>query len=200
MKGLCWPPTFDRAFQAKTACLQTSQREKEILYLEEHMSVPAAMFTPGEFAACDLNLSLDWGSWQSNVISCITCTSTIWVRGKKTSGEVVDRLLTGQEALALQGFSDGSQLALTDQLSLKQQMDLAGNAFSAESFARVVLASIMTLRLDESVAMLQQLESDDDDAEESGEEEDTDRKSEGSCADVEVIDGDVDDLFDDCSF
>jgi hypothetical protein len=85
----------------------------------------------------DVNMSINWGSLPDNRCPCIVSTSTMWARGLyvDASGTRVriDRLLCGEEALALQGFGYDLQGHAEDPFAWtsKQKFDLAGNAFAA---------------------------------------------------------------------
>jgi hypothetical protein len=161
-----WPPTFCQEFLGRTKCLRNSRRMQEILYLDETMNSEETL--DGPLRARDLNLSYDWGSWFEGYTPCIVSTSQMWIRGRARTGERVDRILLGEEALALQGYGYEDQCPVTHALTNKQRVDLAGNAFTAESFCKVVLASLLTF--DFQQAMLNSAEADDgiDDSDECG--------------------------------
>lgn len=199
-ESLAWPPELLVALEEKATTLST--REKELLYLEECVSGSARAITT--LMARDLNLSIKWGRWCANYVSCITCSSQFWVRGttKQGHGHIVDRPLLGTEALALQGFTRDVQTEFVRSLDMKLQVRLAGNAFTAETFARTLLAAVMELRLDEATTRIAahdgQSSVGDCSEGEAEEEEEEDEEQDLEPDGMEVEDEDLDSiLFDD---
>ena len=128
--GLKWPPDFDTAFLAKTAAISTSPRMKQLLYFEQHAWGAAFDQPVGQVLTRDLNLSADWGSTKRNMISCCTSGSIMWLWGRLSSGEIIDRKMTGDELLCVQGLPYAMQTRAASGLSCECQADLAGNMFN----------------------------------------------------------------------
>jgi hypothetical protein len=81
----------------------------------------------------DMNLSITWGLPHKGHTGCLVSTSLYWVRGECGDGTVVDRVLSGEEALSLQGFEHKLQnMEDFPEWTLQELLDLAGNAFTAE--------------------------------------------------------------------
>ncbi len=78
----------------------------------------------------DVNISLSWGSECFSILTCIVCSSILWLRLRA-------RQLWGFECLHCMGFpwwlivSNGNYKRFTHD----QAMELAGNAFNAYMFA-----------------------------------------------------------------
>jgi hypothetical protein len=128
--GLKWPPNFDSAFLKKTAAISTSPRMQQLIYFEQHAWGSAFDQPVGQVLTRDLNLSADWGATKRNMISCCTSGSIMWLWGRLSSGEVIDRKMTGDELLCVQGLPYQMQETAARGLSCECQADLAGNMFN----------------------------------------------------------------------
>jgi site-specific DNA-cytosine methylase len=140
--GLAYPPVFSESFNEKTRALAHSTRMRELVFLETarwgHADKMDTVWVR------DLNMSESWGSTVERKSPCIVSTSMMWVRGMLAPGRFVDRLLLGEECLALQGVSFEWQRNAKG-FSFALNMDLAGNAFTAEVLGAVLLAALMAL-------------------------------------------------------
>ena len=97
------PPVYDAEFKEKVSCL-SSERKAQIVWLEKkHGPAKDLAF----LKIRDVNLSVNWGSDREDLCPCILSTSWLWARGpirRKSGVQIVDRLLTGEEDLMMQGF------------------------------------------------------------------------------------------------
>eukprot|EP00959_Pyramimonas_sp_CCMP1952_P367080 7688541-Pyramimonas_sp.AAC.1 len=87
----------------------------------------------GKDLTVDTNLSTDWQNVRVGVTPCLVSTSTIWLLRQR-------RLLTGDEALALQGFSFKFLQECDPPLTCSEKMDLAGNAFNGATVMSLLFA------------------------------------------------------------
>ncbi len=71
----------------------------------------------------------------------MTPRSDIWLVADSGMEDFGDRMLTGAEALSIQGFP--LQLAMKSKLGNSQLKDLAGNAFSANTFMALYIALLV---------------------------------------------------------
>jgi len=102
--NLEWPPVYDAQFKEKVSCL-FSERKAQIVWLDEKKHGPANGLSCLKIR--DVNLSVNWGSDREDLCPCIVSTSWLWARGpvhRQSGVQILDRLLSGEEALMLQGF------------------------------------------------------------------------------------------------
>ena len=98
------------------------------------------MSTPDSLHFCDINYSIGWSRVMAGHISCLVGSSRIWCFGRaplpEKDGQDPEAWqgmeLAGEEALHLQGFSLSRQNSkfINDNMTPRELMDLAGNAFN----------------------------------------------------------------------
>ena len=152
--NITWPPDFTPEFAQKTRSL--SRRMAEVLWFQEAVEGQASALT--HVRVRDLNMSINWGTESRDECPCIVSTSLMWARGTYKNADnhltTIDRALSGEEVLALQGFGhDLQRLADETQCwSSKQKYDLAGNAFAGPISHVLIIAWICCAPLDLSFA------------------------------------------------
>ncbi len=132
--GLSYPPSFPNDFDAATHGYP--RRLKELMYYMQQTQGPAHDMSD-ILLFRDVNMSMGYGSTLMRLCPCIASSSIIYCRGsyKSRLGEavVIDRLLTGEECLSLQGFDIQKQRETKTgrRFDYTQHVDMAGNAFAA---------------------------------------------------------------------
>ena len=116
----------------------------------------------------DLNLSKNWGTERADNCPCIVSTSVLWVRGRKRrrlvngsvqqcdgDGQVVDRLMSGEECLRIQGFALADQTrGQTETWTHKQKVDLAGNAMDSGLLHAVFSAAVASNAISQGIVAM----------------------------------------------
>ena len=155
---LPWPPTYTVIFEKKAKPVGHSARMTQLLFLDEKVTGPTesldALYTR------DLNMSGGWGKEKKGSLSCVVSSSWVWVRGLLEEGDgdkpplFIDRLMTGNELLAVQGMShEWLHPHIVDELSLKELITMAGNMFNVETLAAVALSALFALPVAEAVSL-----------------------------------------------
>ena len=189
---ILWPPTFSRAFEAKTEGLP--RRMQELVYYMEKVVEKFPSQAASTLTVRDIMMSMPWGYHQhGGSIPCLVASSVMWLHGDgKSDLPYLSRQLTGQEALALQGFSHkiqkvisyihkGQSLTLTQ----KQLRDLAGNAFNLAVVLAVGTGMAATLPWERASKLRTEVQINDTEVSDDEEEEEEEE---------EASDGDLSDL------
>ena len=90
-----------------------------------------------EAVLADVNMSIGWVKMQRGACPCLVGTGRVWLLHK-------NRELSGEEALALQGFDIARQHV--GDFKRRQLMELAGNAFNGGVCLAVVSTGLFGLR------------------------------------------------------
>ena len=135
--GIEWPPKYTAEFLSYTRHL--SDRKRQSIWFWEKVYDRVGDDEVEDKDAeltVDSNMSCVWQYVRPNMAPCIVSSSRIWLLKAK-------RLVSGEEALELQGFpAEQQRLADMDPpLSCRDVVDLAGNAFNGP-VAMAVLISI----------------------------------------------------------
>jgi hypothetical protein len=161
--GFEYPPKFSAEFTLKTANL--TRRSQEQLWYDELVHGPASALE--DLHVRDLLHSWSFGSISKNRTATVVSGSMLWVRGTYTTRSeidyqskvlvvvpgrkvVVDRMLTGEEHLAVQGF-DVQRQDLGGCFSFKELVDLAGNSFAGGVVIAVLHSMFTKLRIVETL-------------------------------------------------
>ena len=135
--GLAYPPSMPADFLQEFAGY--TRRLKELIYFLRMTQGPAWEMTD-TLVFRDINMSLPYGKNEVNVCPCLVSTNIMYCRGSfrdaHNKSHTIDRVLTGQEILSLQGFDLDKQVASMSKVSLRrfsfaEYADLGGNAFAA---------------------------------------------------------------------
>ena len=129
--GFNYPPEMPADF-AESVDIYTRRMQELIYYMLITQGPAQDLF--GSLVFRDLNMSMKYGSAFLDRLPCLVSTSLIWCRGTYKRGDdscSIDRMLTGEECLAFQGWDHDRQRRTTDSnFSFTQKVDLAGNAFA----------------------------------------------------------------------
>ena len=117
--GLKWPPDWSGPWCHLWNKVQyLSNRHKEIVYYYTTKNDGLETET-----SHDLNFNLMWDSNTEDIVCCVATSSFIWLRRR-------ERLLFGEEALALQGVGHRRQSAGREFYSQSECYRVAGDAFN----------------------------------------------------------------------
>ena len=132
--SLPWPPRISPDLEAVAQRFGLSRRQVEVIHFLDQAHMCSDPSKDHVFA--DINMSLGWVSPSVGHVPCLVSTSQIWCFKLKHP-------LLGSEALALQGFGFGDQVAIYPcHLAQRYTMDLAGNAFNGGVLAALLAATL----------------------------------------------------------
>ena len=134
-EGFSWPPVYDDDFLVYTRHLP--ERKKQSIWFWEKLLQKHSQDVGDRETSVDTNLSCDWQNVQLNMVPCLVSTSSIWLLKR-------NRLLTGKEALGLQGFGYNFLDECDPPLANREEVDLAGNAFNGGVCLAVMLALVLS--------------------------------------------------------
>ena len=133
-QGFAWPPNCNAEFQFYTRHL--GDRQRQSIWFWERMLEKHAGDFHGSVASVDVNMSCEWQHVQKDLVPCLVSTSRTWLIRQM-------RLMSGMEALNLQGFSYQFQQVCDPPLTCREQVDLAGNAFNGGVCEAVLFALVV---------------------------------------------------------
>ena len=147
---LVWPPEFSAEFEERTGGMP--RRVQELINFVEVYAERAETPEPRELTVRDVNMSASWGTTVfGGRTPCLVASSVFWLHSDG-SGKYppLSRVLSGEEALALQGFSHDIQrpvaITKTNKLMTQRNLrDIAGNMFNGGAIMAMCLATVGTV-------------------------------------------------------
>ena len=133
---ITWPPDWSSRPILRHRVRHLTERQKEIVFFYTVVHERSAA-SAGVETSHDINLNITWGSDTADIVCCVATTSIIWLRLR-------ERLLFGQEALALQGVGFEQQSRGSEQYTQHESFRLAGDAFNG-FVAMAVLVTLFTV-------------------------------------------------------
>jgi site-specific DNA-cytosine methylase len=155
----------------------------------------------------DINMSMNWCRFLADSIPCLVGSSRMWVlqapdthnRGEKLDDDVYKRLdgrdMIGEEALNFQCFPEQAlQRDFMAQLSPRDAMDLAGNAFCGAKCVAIVTAALCFCPWEKSLSVQSRLMASPEVADESVSSSDSMEDGESQGEGPELVSGSDDSL------